>query len=58
MARILILMLRTELKEQLESIYIDKTCLMVEEVPSDFKEALNFIYACDNGVYMLISMEI
>lgn len=52
MARDFNLMLRDGVEGQLESIYIDKECLIVEEVPSDFKEVFYFIYACDNEVYV------
>ena len=58
MARDFNLMLRDGAEGQLESIYIDKTCLIVEEVPSDFKEAFYFIYACDNEVYVDINGDI
>ena len=51
-------MLRNGAEGQLESIYIDKEHLVVEEISSDFKDAFCFIYAWNNEVYVDIKGDI
>lgn len=46
------LMLMNGVKGRLESVYIDKEYLLVEEISSDFKEVFYFIYAYKDEVYI------
>ncbi len=52
------LMLMNGVKGKLESAYIDKEYLLVEEISSDFKEIFYFIYAYNNDIYIDIDGDV
>lgn len=52
------LMLMNGIKGKLESIYIDKEYLLVEEISSDFKEVFYFIYAYKDEIYIDVDGDI
>ena len=52
------LMLMNGVKGRLESVYIDKEYLLVEEISSDFKEVFYFIYAYNNDIYIEIDGDV